>query len=77
MNKLQKYLKHHHITQRGFAKRISITPANLNALLHGRANPSLRLAYIIEQETGGLVTVYDWVKDDYPTTNDKLVNPID
>jgi len=61
VNKLEKYLKHHSITQRGFAKKIGTTPNNLSSLIKGKSMPSLRLAYEIEKKTGGLVTLYDWL----------------
>ena len=61
MTKLEKYLKHNGLTQRGFAKRIDTTPNNLNRLVKGVSTPSLRLAYEIEKKTGGMVTVYDWI----------------
>lgn len=64
MNKLEKYLKHRCISQRGFAKKVGTTPNNLNLLVRGKSTPSLRLAYEIEQNTGGLVTVYDWLTED-------------
>lgn len=65
MNKLEKYLKHRCISQRGFAKKIGTTPNNLNLLVRGKSTPSLRLAYEIEQNTGGLVTVYDWLSEEF------------
>jgi len=65
MNKLEKYLKHRCISQRGFAKKIGTTPNNLNLLVHGKSTPGLRLAYEIEQNTGGLVTMYDWLTEDF------------
>jgi transcriptional regulator with XRE-family HTH domain len=71
VNKLAKYLKHHSITQRGFAKKIGTTPNNLGLLVHGKSTPSLRLAYLIEKATGGLVTLYDWIEDDESTNNEK------
>lgn len=61
MNKLEKYLKHHSISQRGFAKKIGTTPNNLSLLIRGKSTPSIRLAYEIEKMTGGLVTLYDWI----------------
>ena len=64
LNKLEKYLKHNSISQRGFAEKIGTTPNNLNLLVKGKSKPSLRLAYAIEQQTGGLVTLYDWLSDD-------------
>ena len=61
MTKLEKYLKHQCISQRGFAKKIGTTPNNLNMLVKGKSTPSLRLGYAIEKETGGLVSLYDWL----------------
>lgn len=64
MNKLERYLKHRCISQRGFAKKIGTTPNNLSLLVRGKSTPSIRLAYEIEKKTGGLVTVYDWILPD-------------
>lgn len=64
VNKLEKYLKHRCISQRGFAKKIGTTPNNLNRLIKGKSSPSMRLAYEIERQTGGLVTLYDWIPDE-------------
>lgn len=61
MTKLEKYLQHRCISQRGFAKKIGTTPNNLNLLVKGKSTPSLRLAYEIEKHTGGMVTLYDWL----------------
>ena len=61
MNKLEKYLTHKGISQRFFAKKIGTTPNNLNLLVKGKSTPTLRLAYEIEKNTGGLVTLYDWL----------------
>lgn len=64
MNKLEKYLKHRCISQRGFAKKIGTTPNNLSSLIRGKSRPSLLLAYEIEKKTGGLVTLYDWIPEE-------------
>ncbi len=64
MNKLEKYLKHNDISQRGFAKKIGTTPNNLNLLVKGKSTPTIKLAHKIEKRTGGLVTLYDWVKEE-------------
>ncbi len=63
MTKLEKYLKHHCISQRGFASKIGTTPNNLNMIVKGKSTPSLRLAYSIEKQTGGLVSMYDWIEN--------------
>lgn len=65
VNKLEKYLKHRSITQRGFAKKIGTTPNNLSSLIRGKSIPSLRLGYEIEKKTGGLVTLYDWIPEEW------------
>ncbi len=77
MNKLEKYLKHRSITQRGFAIKIGTTPNNLNSLIHGKSMPSLRLAYEIEKKTGGLVTMYDWIPDELKKFNDENSDEIE
>lgn len=71
MNKLEKYLKHRSISQRGFAKKIGTTPNNLSSLIRGKSMPSLRLAYEIEKKTGGLVTLYDWIPEDAKKMTDE------
>lgn len=71
MNRLEKYLKHRSITQRGFAKSIGVTPNTLNSLIKGKSMPGLLLAYEIEIATGGLVTVYDWIPKYLEKTNRK------
>lgn len=67
VNKLEKYLKHNCISQRGFAKKLATTPNNLNRLVQGKGSPSIRMAYKIEKLTGGLVNLYDWVLDEEET----------
>ncbi len=61
MNKLKKYLTHSSISQKGFAKKVNTTPNNLSLLVRGKSTPGIRLAYEIERNTGGLVTMYDWI----------------
>lgn len=61
MNKLEKYLSHRGISQRFFARKVGTTPGNMNLLVKGKSMPGLRLAYEIEKNTGGLVTLYDWL----------------
>ncbi len=64
MNKLKIYLSQRGApTQRDFADMIGTTPTNLGRLVNGKSSPSLRLAYEIERNTKGLVTVYDWLTD--------------
>lgn len=61
VNKLEKYLKHRGISQRRFSELIKTTPNHLGLLVKSRVTPSLKMAYRIEKETGGLVTLYDWL----------------
>ena len=61
MNKLKKYLTHSSISQKGFAKKVNTTPNNLSLLVRGKSIPGIKLAYEIEVQTGGLVTMHDWV----------------
>ena len=61
MTKLGMYLKHQGKTQVFFATKIGTTPTHLGRLLTGKCCPTIRLAYEIEKETGGLVTLYDWI----------------
>lgn len=63
MNKLEKYLKHNCISQRGFAKKIGTTPNNLNLLVQGKSKPRISLAWEIEKLTQGYVTLYDWIDE--------------
>lgn len=65
MNKLLKYLDHNGISQRKFAQKIGTGSGNLYLILHNKSSPSLMLAYKIEQATGGLVTMYDWIKEEW------------
>lgn len=73
MTKLEIYLKHTCISQRSFAKTVGTTPNNLNALVKGKSKPSIKLAYRIEEKTGGLVTLYDWIASEvYNIEHDRL-----
>lgn len=65
--KLKKYLKQRGISQRWFANAIGTTPAHLGLLLKGHHLPGLRLAHEIEKQTGGMVTMYDWLKEEEQT----------
>jgi len=61
MNKLAKYLQQKGIRQNHFAKKVGTTPGNLGRLIQGNGSISLRVAYAIEVETDGRVTLYDWI----------------
>jgi plasmid maintenance system antidote protein VapI len=65
MNKLKIYLSQRGApTQRDFAEMIGTTPTNLGRLVNGKSSPSLPMAYEIEKNTGGLVSVYHWIPDE-------------
>lgn len=61
VHKLETYLKHFHISQRGFAKDLGMNPTHLGRLLRGEAVPGLDLAYKIEKMTGDKVSVYEFL----------------
>ena len=65
MNKLKKYLKHKGVSQKKFAEIIGTTPNNLGLLVNGKSFPSLPLAAEIELNTGGLVSMYDWLPEKF------------
>lgn len=64
MHKLEIYLKHFHISQRGFAKNIGTTPNHLGRLIKGQSMPGLELAYRIQKMTGDLITVDEWIPNE-------------
>lgn len=64
MNKLEKYIKNRCISQRGWAKKIGVTPNTFGLYVKGKNIPPIRVAYMIEKLTGGHVTIYDWVPEE-------------
>ena len=61
--KLRNYLTNRGISQRWFAKAIGITPNHLSRIISGKSIPTIKLANEIEKQTGGLITMYDWVNE--------------
>jgi len=54
--KIIKYLKIKNLSQVSFSRQIGISHIYLNAIIHGRRNPSPAVALKIEEATGGEVT---------------------
>ena len=65
MNKLRKYLKHRGISQLRFSEMIGTTPNNLGLLCLEKSCPSLQMAWRIQICTGGLVTLEDWIPQEW------------
>jgi transcriptional regulator with XRE-family HTH domain len=61
VHKLEIYLKHMNISQRGFAKNIGTTPNHLGRLMKGQSIPGLELAYRIQKWTGDLISIDEWL----------------
>lgn len=62
MNPLAEYLTTNQISQRAFAKRLGVDQATVSRLVRRAADPSIRLARSIEQETGGAIPAAYWVE---------------
>lgn len=58
---LQGYLDSQGIKHRFFAEKVGISTSTLHGIIKRKNLPSLKLAYEIEKETHGLVTLYDWI----------------
>lgn len=57
---LKQYLFEFGIKKSDFAGKIGVAPSHVSGLLSGK-RPSLDLAVIIEKESDGHVTLYDWI----------------
>lgn len=62
MKKLAEWLEKKCIKQKGLAKVLNISQANLCEIIKGKI-PSLKTAYAIEIFTEGHITLYDWVDE--------------
>lgn len=60
---LRTYLFNHRIKVASFARRINFSAVHLLKIVNGERRPSMKLAKIIEKETGGEVTVSDLLRD--------------
>jgi DNA-binding transcriptional regulator YdaS (Cro superfamily) len=58
---LNDYLSDKKIRQAVFARQIGVSDTYLSRILSGERGASIRVAALIEAETGGLVTVADLV----------------
>lgn len=61
-------------TQQDFAEIVGTTPTHIGRLISGKCIPSLQMAIEIENATGGLVTVYDWLPPEYSRTKNKTTD---
>jgi len=75
LSKLKKYLSHKpKKTQQDFAEIVGTTPTHIGRLISGKCIPSLQMAIEIENATGGLVTVYDWLPPEYSRVQKKTTD---
>lgn len=63
MKKLNEYLDTRGIKNFVFAEKVGCGRATMHKILKKNHIPQLCLAIRIEEETGGYVSVYDWIKD--------------
>jgi len=63
MIKLKNYLKERGVTQRWLASQLDISSNYMNQLIQGKVTPNLILAYKIEQQTNGEISVYDFLEN--------------
>ncbi len=54
---LREYLFHHRLTVKEFSEMLDCSRAYISAIIHGKREPSIRLAKSIERVTNGEVTV--------------------
>jgi len=64
MNSLKKYLKYNGISIRRFSQFIGTTPNNLGLIVNGKRTPTIKLAWEIEKNTMGSVTLHDWIPEE-------------
>lgn len=58
---LKKWIKDNHLTQSEFADAININKHQLNKILNGRSNASVKLAMRIEDYTDGDISAIDMI----------------
>lgn len=61
MTSLARYLKANELTDAAFALTVGRERSVITKLRHGKASPSLELAFLIERETAGAVPASSWV----------------
>ena len=61
MENLKTYLLSEKMTQSKFAKKIGFSPSHLSEVMNSNKIPSLKFAYIIQQETKGRVKMDTWI----------------
>lgn len=61
MHPISKFLESQGLTQADFAKRVGLSRQQINNVVRGRSNPSLRTIRKIVEVTGGEITLLDLV----------------
>tara|TARA_B100000809_G_scaffold121754_1_gene119911 strand:- start:91 stop:291 length:201 start_codon:yes stop_codon:yes gene_type:complete len=61
MHPIAKFLESQGLTQADFAKRVGLSRQQINNVVRGRSNPSLRTIRKIVEVTGGEITLLDLV----------------
>ena len=58
--KLKRYMVSHDLNQEQLAARIQVPGPQISLWSNGRRRPSIAMALLLEEETGGFITVRDW-----------------
>jgi transcriptional regulator with XRE-family HTH domain len=61
MHPISKFLEGQGLTQADFAKQVGLSRQQINNVVRGRSNPSLRTIRKIVEVTGGEITLLDLV----------------
>ena len=65
--KLKDYMKTEGLTERKMADSFGVSQQYINYIVRGKRNPSLEMARIIEEKTGGVVTTEDLFNPNIPS----------
>ncbi len=69
MQKLVTFLERNDISYAVFAELVGTSPSTLCDIINKKRNPSLELAWAIENKTYGFVKMKDWISPQYLVTN--------
>ena len=69
MQKLLTFLEKNDISYAVFADLVGTTPSTLSDIINKKRNPSLELAWTIENKTFGFVKMKDWISPQYLATD--------
>ena len=64
MKSLREYLEKTDQSVAAFAGRVGVSRAYMSQIMNGRKTPSLKVAAKISIETGGVIPVTHWLKED-------------